>query len=129
MGAVIDNYLTVQQDLLETFVDRGQLRQLSEPTGLPHGKRIPRLKIDNPRPLAVMHALVRFANLAAGSQFSTRDLHRHVAEALGVKIVHTPSALSATIYPSSEPGTLSKRSNVLGAIVSPGRAIRFAWFS
>jgi hypothetical protein len=31
-----------------------------------------------------MHALVRFANLAAGNQFYTRDLHRHVAEALGV---------------------------------------------
>ena len=84
MGAVIDNYLTVQQDILETFVDRGQLRKLSEPTVLPNGKRIPGLKIDNPRQLAVMHALVRFANIAAGSQFSTRDLHNHVAEALGV---------------------------------------------
>ncbi len=84
MGAVIDNYLNVQQDILETFVDRGELRKLSEPTVLPNGKRIPGLKIDNPRQLAVMHALVRFANIAAGSQFSTRDLHRHVAEALGV---------------------------------------------
>ena len=84
MRAVIDNYLTVQQDILETFVDRGQLRKLSEPTVLPNGKRIPGLKIDNPRQLAVMHALVRFANIAAGSQFSTRDLHNHVAEALGV---------------------------------------------
>jgi hypothetical protein len=86
MGAVIDNYLNVQQDILETFVDRGQLRKLSEPTVLPKGKRIPGLKIDNPRQLAVMHALVRFANIAAGSQFSTRDLHSHVAEALGVSI-------------------------------------------
>ena len=31
-----------------------------------------------------MHALVRFANIAAGSQFYTRDLHGHVAKALGV---------------------------------------------
>lgn len=84
MGAVIDNYLDVQQDILETFVDRGQLRKLAEPTVLENGKRIPGLKIDHPRQLAVMHALVRFANIAAGSQFYTRDLHGHVAEALGV---------------------------------------------
>src|ERR1017187_8944585 len=84
MSEIIDNYHNVQQDILETFVDRGQLRKLSEPTVLPNGKRIPGLKIDNPRQLAVMHALVRFANIAAGSQFSTRDLHNHVAEALGV---------------------------------------------
>ena len=31
-----------------------------------------------------MHALVRFANVAAESQFSTRDLHSHVADSLGV---------------------------------------------
>jgi len=86
MSAVIDNYLDIQQDILETFVDRGQLRKLSEPTVLANGKRIPGLKIDHPRQLAVMHALVRFANIAAGSQFSTPDLHRHVAEALGIPI-------------------------------------------
>src|SRR5436190_2905574 len=31
MAAVIDNYLDVQQDILETFVDRGQLRKLTNP--------------------------------------------------------------------------------------------------
>jgi hypothetical protein len=35
MAAVTDRYLTVQQDILESFVDRGQLRQLAEPTRLP----------------------------------------------------------------------------------------------
>jgi len=84
MAAVIDNYLDVQQDILETYVDRGQLRKLSEPTVMKNSKRIPGLKLDHPRQLAVMHALVRFANIAAGSQFYTRDLHRHVAEALGL---------------------------------------------
>jgi hypothetical protein len=86
MDKVNQNYLDVQQDILETFVDRGQLRKLSEPTVLTNGKRIPGLKIDNPRQLAVMHALVRFANIAAGSQFSTRDLHTHIAEALATTI-------------------------------------------
>jgi len=32
LSAINDNYLNVQQDILETFVDRGQLRRLAEPT-------------------------------------------------------------------------------------------------
>jgi hypothetical protein len=48
MSAIIDNYHDVQQDILETFVDRGQLRRLGEPTTLPNGKRIPGLKLDHP---------------------------------------------------------------------------------
>lgn len=82
MGAIVDRYLTVQQDILETFVDRGQLRQLAEPTRLPNGKRIPGLKLDHPRQLAVMHALVRFAHIAAGDTFTMRDLHSPTAAAL-----------------------------------------------
>jgi hypothetical protein len=82
MAAVTDRYLTVQQDILETFVDRGQLRQLADPTRLPNGKRIPGLKLDHPRQLALMHALVRFAHIAAGDTFTTRDLHESTAAAL-----------------------------------------------
>jgi hypothetical protein len=67
LTAICNNYLTVQQDILETFVDRGQLRKLTEPTVLPSGKRIPGLKLDHPRQLALMHALVRFAHFAAGT--------------------------------------------------------------
>lgn len=61
----LNNYQNVQQDILETFIDRGQLRQLAEPTILPGGKRIPSLKLHHPRQLALMHALVRFAHVAA----------------------------------------------------------------
>jgi hypothetical protein len=82
MAAVTDRYQSVQQDILETFVDRGQLRQLAEPTRLPNGKRVPGLKLDHPRQLAVMHALVRFAHIAAGDTFTTRDLHAPAAAAL-----------------------------------------------
>jgi hypothetical protein len=82
LGAIADRYLTVQQDILETFVDRGQLRQLAEPTRLPNGKRIPGLKLDHPRQLALMHGLVTFAHLAAGDTFTTRDLHPAVVAAL-----------------------------------------------
>src|SRR5437016_13530741 len=90
MASIIDNYLEVQQDILETFVDRGQLRKLAEPTVLANGKRIPGLKLDHPRQLALMHALVRFANIAAGGIFRTAELHSPTAEALGC----TPSDYS-----------------------------------
>ena len=83
LRSLVDTYLTVQQDILETFVDRGQLRQLAAPTILPNGKRIPGLKLDHPRQLAVMHAVVRFAHLVAGTTFTTGQLHREALAALG----------------------------------------------
>jgi len=48
MASIVDRYHNVQQDILETFVDRGQLRKLAEPTVLPNGKRVPGLKLDHP---------------------------------------------------------------------------------
>jgi hypothetical protein len=83
MAGIVDNYQNVQQDILETFVDRGQLRKLAEPTVLTNGKRIPGLKFDHPRQLALMHALVRFSNIAAGGTFRTADLYAPALEALG----------------------------------------------
>jgi hypothetical protein len=83
MSGIIDNYQNVQQDILETFVDRGQLRKLAEPTMLANGKRIPGLKLDHPRQLALMHALVRFSNIAAGGTLRTADLYAPTLEALG----------------------------------------------
>jgi hypothetical protein len=83
LSAINDNYQNVQQDILETFIDRGQLRKLAEPTALPGGKRIPGLKLDHPRQLALMHALVRFAHVAAGSVFTTAELYPEVLHTLG----------------------------------------------
>ena len=83
LSAVVDNYLNVQQDILETFIDRGQLRKLAQPTITSAGKRIPGLKLDHPRHLALMHALVRFAHIAAGNTFTTAEIHPAVIDALG----------------------------------------------
>ena len=83
LSAINDNYLNVQQDILETFIDRGQLRKLAEPTITATGKRIPGLKLDNPRQLALMHALVRFTHIAAANSFTTAELHPRVLAALG----------------------------------------------
>ena len=83
LASINDNYLNLQQDILETFVDRGQLRQLAAPTILPNGKRIPGLKLDHPRQIALMHALLRFAHVAAGNTFSTIELLGPAIEVLG----------------------------------------------
>jgi hypothetical protein len=88
LSAINDNYLNVQQDILETFIDRGQLRRLAEPTITPTGKRIPGLRLDHPRQLALMHALVRFAHVAAGNSFTTAEIHPHVIKALGCSPDH-----------------------------------------
>ena len=82
LSTVCDNYLNVQQDILESFVDRGQLHNLTQPTILPSGKRIPGLKLDHPRQLALMHALVCFAHIAAGNSFTTAELYPYVLAAL-----------------------------------------------
>jgi hypothetical protein len=83
MSSIVDRYHDVQQDILETFVDRGHLRKLAEPTVLPNGKRVPGLKLDHPRQLALMHALVRFAHITTGCTFTTREIHPYTLEALG----------------------------------------------
>ncbi len=82
LSGIIDRYLEVQQDILETFVDREQLHHLTQPTILPNGRRIPGLKLDQPRQLAVMHSLVRFCYLAAEGTFTTRDLYPQTLQAL-----------------------------------------------
>ena len=75
LNGIRDRYLDVQQDILETFVDREELRQLTQPTVLTNGRRVPGLKLDQPRQLALMHSLVRFSYLAAEGTFTTRDLY------------------------------------------------------
>jgi hypothetical protein len=82
MAAANDRYLDVQQDVLETFVDRGQLERLRQPTVSPSGRRTPGLKLDDPRLLAVLQALTCFAWLAGRGRFRTTDLHATVAESL-----------------------------------------------
>jgi hypothetical protein len=100
MGAVIDNYLNVQQDILETFLDRGQLRTLAAPSVLPSGRRIPGLKLDHPRQLALMHALVCFAHIPAQQTFTTAELYPKTLAALGLST--TTYSLAALRYDLSK---------------------------
>ncbi len=83
LSAINDNYLNIQQDIVETVLDRGQLRKLAQATITAAGKRIPGLKLDNPRQLALMHALVRFSHIAGGNSFTTAEFHPRAVDALG----------------------------------------------
>ena len=88
MSAIIHRYHDLQQDIRETFVDRGQLLKLTQPTILANGKRIPGLKLDHPPQLALMQALVRFSHIAAQDSFSTAEVHADTADALGLTTKH-----------------------------------------
>jgi len=54
------------------------LEPISATGHVPAGRRIPGLKLDHPRQLALMHALVCFAHIAAGSTFTTAEIYPHV---------------------------------------------------
>jgi len=112
LSAINDNYLNVQQDILETFVDRGQLRKLAEPTVTSTGKRIPGLKLDHPRQLALMHALVRFAHIAAGNTFTTAESVPPSSQRSAAPPKATRSPRSAMIYRNSAPKVSSPSSRI-----------------
>lgn len=76
-------YQDVQQDVLATFVDRGQLQPLRQASVAPSGRRVPGLHLDDPRLLAVLQAIVCFAYLVGRGGFRTRDLLVDVQKALG----------------------------------------------
>jgi hypothetical protein len=82
MHQITENYWNTQQDILETFLDRGELLALSRPTVLANGKRVPGLKLDHPKQLALMQALVRFSHLLAGASFTTAELRTEMAAPL-----------------------------------------------
>jgi hypothetical protein len=78
----IERYHNAQQDILETYVDRGQLERLRQPTVTSSGRRTPGMRLDDPRLLAVLHALTAFVYLVGQACFRTKDLLEHVRKAL-----------------------------------------------
>jgi hypothetical protein len=127
MGCVIDTYLTVQQDILETFVDRDQLRALAKPTILPSGKRIPGLKLDHPRQLALMHALVCFAHIPAQQTFTTADLYPKTLAALGSQRPNTRCPRCVMISRNYAPRASSTNSRTPDATASSRAGTRSRW--
>jgi hypothetical protein len=77
-----ERYLEVQQDVLASWIDRGQLEQLREPTVSINGRRTPGLRLDDPRLLALLQALTCFTYLVGKASFRTKDLLGDVQRAL-----------------------------------------------
>jgi hypothetical protein len=82
MNKANHRYLQVQQEVLASYVDRGQLEQLRQPTVSASGRRVPGLHIDDPRLLAVLQAILCFAYLVGKGCFRTKDLLVDVQKAL-----------------------------------------------
>jgi hypothetical protein len=82
LNSANNRYLDVQQDVLASFVDRGQLDQLQQPSVSASGRRVPGLHFDDPRLLAVLQAILCFAYLVGKGCFRTRDLLVDVRKAL-----------------------------------------------
>ena len=69
-----ERYQNAQQDVLATYVDRGQLAQLRQPTISPTGRRTPGLRLDDLRVLAVWQAMLGIIHLIGHGTFRTKDL-------------------------------------------------------
>jgi hypothetical protein len=78
-----ERLLAVEQDILETFLDREQLAQLRQASVSEQGRRTPGLRLDDPRLLALLQALVCFVNLVGRGCFRTKQLLAEVRQALG----------------------------------------------
>ena len=83
MDRANERYLSVQQDILASYVDRGQLEQLRQPSVSSTGRRVPGLHIDDPRLMAVLQAMLCFAYLVGKGVFRTKNLLADVQRALG----------------------------------------------
>ena len=109
LSSIIDSYLNVQQDILETFVDRGQLRQLAQPTVLPNGKRIPGLKL-GPSAATRPHARPRALCQHRGRQHfhHRRDLPAHPQSPGCVPDNYSLASLRYDLYKLSAKGLVHK---------------------
>jgi hypothetical protein len=67
-------YLRAQHDVLASYIDRGQLERLRQPTVSPTGRRTPGLRLDDVRLLAVWQALTCVIHLVGQGTFRTKDL-------------------------------------------------------
>jgi hypothetical protein len=67
-------YLHIQQNVLATYVDRGQLQSLRQASVSASGRRTPGLRLDDPRLLALWQALTCFIHVLGHGTFRTKDL-------------------------------------------------------
>ena len=78
-----ERYQEAQQHVLCSYLDRGQLEALRQPSVSASGRRTPGLRVDDGRLLAVLGALTAFAYLVGWGCFRTADLLEDVRRALG----------------------------------------------
>jgi len=82
LAASNERFLEVQQDVLISSIDRGQLEWLRQPSVSPTGRRTPGLHGDDQRLIAVLQALLCFVHLVGQGCFRTAALLADVQRAL-----------------------------------------------
>jgi hypothetical protein len=82
LGTSNERLLEAQQDILASYVDRGQLAQLRQPTVSATGRRTPGLRLDDARLLALLGVLTHFVYLIGKASFRTKDLLEDLRRAL-----------------------------------------------
>ncbi|HEY7156385.1 MAG TPA: hypothetical protein VH575_20630 [Gemmataceae bacterium] len=83
LGQSNERLLEAQQDVLASYVDRGQLERLRQPTVSVTGRRTPGLRLDDRRLLAVLSALTNLMYVIGKGCFRTVDLLADVQRTLG----------------------------------------------
>jgi hypothetical protein len=83
LGTSNERLLEAEQDVLASYVDRGQLAQLRQPTVSATGRRTPGLRLDDARLLALLGTLTSFVYLIGKACFQTQDLLEGMQRALG----------------------------------------------
>jgi hypothetical protein len=83
LGASNERLLEAEQDVLASYVDRGQLAQLRQATVSATGRRTPGLRLDDARLLALLGTLTNFVYLIGKACFQTSDLLAGMQRALG----------------------------------------------
>lgn len=77
-----DRYLCAQQDILETYLDRGEMQRLRQASVSPTGRRTPGMRLDDRRLLALLQAITAFTHLVGAGCFRTTDLLERTRAAL-----------------------------------------------
>jgi hypothetical protein len=103
---IMNHYLEALDNILLSFLDKGIAFALSETTVVGN-RRIPGIKLDNRRLMAVLEAVEQFPNLVNG--FTNQTLREQVANLLGISVQeYSPSQMQYDLSKLQAKGLVEK---------------------
>ena len=119
LSSIVDTYLDVQQDILETFVDRGQLRTPQPAHGPPERQTHSGPEARSPAAAGPDAGPGRFSHIAAGNTFTTAELHAHAVAALGGFARRLPPLVAALRAVQAPREGLGRETPALSTLPAP----------